>query len=958
MLALVAAALFTIAWAADAGAQAASSPPLPRIAIEDDATGAAARVLEQTPVVPVLVRTVLTGLQPDATLDARLRAFESRRIGLWLAVPVYANEGELEGWRLALTRLLDRHASSLAVLEVAIDRQPDRIAAFALQVAATEARARQSNVRIAIGGPAMDDRNRRSAIYSQALAPYVDLLAIHEPVADAAEWLERVDPGAHIALSSTGTTSPDGAAETLIDGVVQDLGTAVRVHAWSAAVVTLPALQALSPLSQIISHEMSVLDPEAVGLQLTQGSTDVSRSLRHRLLFDTETFSTLLVYWGTASDDPLQVSVRVPIEGTPAVVDLLRGTRAPAAGYSRDAASEQARATVPVTGHPMLVNFNEGGALGDTSVVSAERSLTVGEIISRHQQQQLTQDRLVRHYIADARMRQSFRPTITDAGYDVVTQNRYYVADDVIEWEQLTFSVNNRTFKDPLPYPLVQPEKVLALPLQLRFDEGYTYELEGTERVDGFDCYKVRFEPVRDDAALYRGNVWIDRRTFARVRVHAVQGGLPGVVVSNDETQRYLPVATIENRPVFLFSSLTGRQIMLMAGRNILVEKSVTFSGFRVNDEAFEHERAAARESERTMYRETAGGLRYLVKRDGQRVVSDRPTEAVKAMALGVIVDPSYAFPLPIFGINYIDFSFGNPNTQLALLFGGVLAAGNIQRPQLGSKRLDASLDFFAIAAPSSDRVYVAGGEVESERVLTWPMSTGLNLGWKVTPFHKLSLQYQFRFDAYVRDTTTAETFQVPSSTITNGLGGVWEYSRGGYTVTLNGTWYARGRWKPWGPSTPEEPALPTPSDYAKYGATISREFVLNLFQKVNVNAAWFGGKDLDRFVQYQFGLFDATKVHGVPSGVRFGELAVARGSYSLNIFNQYRLDLFMDQAWGRDQPHDSDWQLIPGVGAAFNLPGPWNTILRADIGRSWLPDRYRSLGSTALQVMLLKPMK
>ena len=93
----------------------------------------------------------------------------------------------------------------------------------------------------------------------------------------------------------------------------------------------------------------------------------------------------------------------------------------------------------------------------------------------------------------------------------------------------------------------------------------------------------VRFEPVREDAALYRGTVWIDKQTFARVRVHAVQGRLSAPVVSNDETQRYTPVI-VGNRPVFLFSGLTARQIVLIAGRNLLVEKSVEFSDFQVND--------------------------------------------------------------------------------------------------------------------------------------------------------------------------------------------------------------------------------------------------------------------------------------------------------------------------------------------------------------------------------------
>jgi hypothetical protein len=338
-------------------------------------------------------------------------------------------------------------------------------------------------------------------------------------------------------------------------------------------------------------------------------------------------------------------------------------------------------------------------------------------------------------------------------------------------------------------------------------------------------------------------------------------------------------------------------------------------------------------------------------------VVVDQVTPSVKAMAFGTVIDPSYRFPLPIFGINYVDFAFGNKNTQLAMLFAGVLAAGNIQRPQLfGSKKLSASVDFFAIAAPASDRVYVSAGELETHRLNTWPLTTGLNLGWQATPFQKWSAQYQFRFDGYARDTTTSDTFERPSSTITNGIGGQWEYARGGYAVVLNGAWFARGTWQSWG--DPQDGSLTTTSrTYTKYMASVSRDFLLSLFQKVNVNAAWFGGHDLDRFVKYQFGLFDPTRIHGVPAAVRFEELALTRGSYSFNVFNQYRLDLFLDYGWGREE-HGADWNRVPGVGVAFNLPGPWNTIVRADVGKSWLPDRYDTLGSTVAQIMLLKPLR
>ena len=462
--------------------------------------------------------------------------------------------------------------------------------------------------------------------------------------------------------------------------------------------------------------------------------------------------------------------------------------------------------------------------------------------------------------------------------------------------------------------------------------------------------------PWTNAQSLYRGTVWIERKTFARVKVSAVQTGLSAPVVSNEEIQTYLPITSVGNRPVFLFTGLTARQIILIAGRNILVEKIVAFEDFRVNDPGFEEARASARRSDSVMYRETDKGLRYYVKQGNERVVSERATRTARAMAMGVTLDPSYAFPLPILGINYLNFEFrGRQDTQLAVLFAGVLAAGNIQRPKLGGTPFDASVDFFAIAVPSSDRLYEASGEREEERLLTWPLTTGLNLGWQFTPFQKVSTQYQFRFDGFARDRTTSEAFDVPASTVTNGFGGGWEYRRGGYSVVLNGTWFARAGWRQWG----FEPDPASRSRYLKYSASISRDFYFNVFHKVHLNGAWFGGRDLDRFAKYQFGMFDDTRIHGVPaSGARFEELGMMRGSYSFNIFEQYRLDLFLEQAWGRDRVLDAAWQPITGIGAAVNLRAPWGTILRVDAGKSFLPERYQGIGSATLQILLLKPLR
>jgi hypothetical protein len=944
--------------AASTHAQDKDQPTPPRVAID---AGGKALVLESWPALP-FPRAVRVSGEPGA-IESRVAALAARKIPVWLAVNAPSTVDGVEPWRAALQTVLAKFKDGITILEVGASGDA-KLTAFAIRLAATEARSAHESVRVALAPPRERPAGWLAGLYTPEMAPYIDLLALStkDNEAAASEHLLKVDPEARLAvLVDDIWTDIEIAVRRMQDLQLDTVGTNVAIVAWHASDVVQQALPRLAPLAPLLAGDISAIDPPAVRLSLSLSGRDVTSSVRHRLLFDNRTFATYLVYWGESTPSVLEVTLTLPVEGQPVVHTLANNSREKAIGYSRDPLTSIVSVRVPMTGGPMLVDFNEGATaiFVERSDVAAARVLSVQEIIARHQQQQRSQDALVRNYIASARTEQHFRPTMTDPGYDVVTENRYYVAGDGIEWEELSFSVNGSKWgADRPPFPLLQAEKVLSLPLQLRFDNDYSYRLDGRERVAGYDCYVVRFEPAATAASnqsLYRGTVWIDRKTFARVRVSAVQTGLSAPVVSNEEIQTYEPVLSIGNRPVFLFAGLNARQIILIAGRNILVEKMVAFENFRVNDPGFEEARTSARRSESIMYRETDRGLRYYVKQGNERVVSEHATRTARAMAMGVTLDPSYAFPLPIFGINYLNFEFGGPDTQLAILFAGVLAAGNIQKPKLGGTPLDASVDFFAIAVPSSDRVYERAGERENERLLTWPLSTGLNLGWQYTPFQKVSAQYQFRFDGYARDTTTADEFEVPASTVTNGIGAAWEYRRSGYSAVVNGTWYARAGWRDWG-FQPDPASQP---NYFRYSASLSRDFYFKVFHKVHLNGAWFGGQDLDRFAKYQFGMFDDTRIHGVPaSGIRFEELGMTRGSYSFNIFDIYRLDLFLEQAWGRDRALDPAWQPITGIGAAVNLRAPWSTILRVDVGKSFLPDRYKGIGSATLQVMFLKPLR
>src|SRR5262249_5193340 len=225
-----------------ASAAAAADAAAPRIAIGDDPPGAALRVLDETGTLPfpIAVRVMSATFPSDGALDRRLAALDARHVPVWLTIPAPATEPDVDGWRSALRALIDSRGATLSMIEIAVDRQPARVARFAVQVASTEVRTTREAIQIGLGGAAMDDRLRREEIYRAELAPYVDTLVTTSAGNGIDDWLRRVDPTATIALTSSRGAAPGGAggaARRVVDAIFEELGTDVVLHAWPAAAV-------------------------------------------------------------------------------------------------------------------------------------------------------------------------------------------------------------------------------------------------------------------------------------------------------------------------------------------------------------------------------------------------------------------------------------------------------------------------------------------------------------------------------------------------------------------------------------------------------------------------------------------------------------------------------------------------------------------------------------------------
>lgn len=914
-------------------------------------------------------------------LDRRLAVYKALNVRVLLALVGQTTPEARAGERRQFLRALaERYRGQVFGYQIGVtagqdgtpSRPPASAYAFDLKLAAIQIRSVDPQAFIVQTEVTGLDLEWQSELYRGDLAAYIEGVPVawpHPGSVDPAEFerrfhavrtiVRRADPTATMMVTGIGLGT---AADASRQWALTEFGFAFEGRTLQTFTGSIPAvaaaLKAASTLKDLFAGDVVTLDERTVSLKLTLDGRDVTATFPHQLLYNLTSLSTYFVYW-TAGSAAGRLQVELIDQGgrAPAVRDSVTGRVDRARNFAWDPVTKRSRLEAPFVDHPMVLDFNYGGAdvYVDRADVTKKASLTVAEIIFRYQQAQAAQDALYGNYVASARMEQHFRPSPTDA-VDVVSENRYYFDREGVEWEELSFSVNGAKWgTNRPPFPLLQAEKVLSLPLDLRLNADYRYRLEGSERVGERLCYVLTFDPLNAAQSLYRGRVWIDEERFVRLKVQAVQSHLTAPAISNEEIQIFEPVAEVGNHPLYLFSRLSSKQLFLIAGRNLLVEKEVRFSDFQVNASNFAELRTTARASDHIMYRDTDQGLRHFVKRGDGRVVSEKPTMSAKALAMGTTIDPSFDFPLPIFGINYLDFDFLSKDTQLALLFGGVLALGNIQKPKLGRTPFDASVDFFAIAVPVNDQVFNEAGEQRDERVRDIPFSTGVNVGYQFTDFQKVSANYQFRYDAYFSDDQTAADFTVPSRTGTNGVGLAYEFKRAGYSFNATAAAFRRTSWQAWGKSSDANPVEP---DYRKYSVSLSKDFYPATFHKIHLNGAWYGGHRLDRFSMYQFGLFDETRMHGVPgAGVRFPELAMMRGSYSFNVFEQYRFDVFLDQAYGQDPGNAHNWLPVTGTGVAINMRTPWNTMLRADVGKSFLPRIYSGAGSVVVQILILKPL-
>lgn len=585
--------------------------------------------------------------------------------------------------------------------------------------------------------------------------------------------------------------------------------------------------------------------------------------------------------------------------------------------------------------------------------VATKQGITVEEIIRNHQAYKAYQESIQPRYIARDTTKLRFTMQGGEAIEAAISGDYFSDPQGRADWVWQDFYLNGVKWKyGKIPeLPLIQPEKVTQLPLDIHLTNEYRYQLVRETDVDGYRTYEVRFDPPAKAPAglpLYRGTVWIDQRSWARIRLSMVQLNLTGEILSNEENVTFQPFARGSHTPLrssevsatdpreilWLPADVSAQQVISAAGRASVVLRSTSFTSFRIDPQEYDLRLKEASASDSRMVRETKGGLRYLERTtDGQRVVAEGFETSRKFLLGGIHHDAGLQYPVvPLGGIDYFNFDLFHKGIQANVFFAGVIVAANATNPNVAHTRTNLGLDFFGIAVPTTNAMYRDGREQLGEAVKSLPTALTLRAGHPVFQFGKVDASLGLRHISYQRSEDTAPSFAVPADTYVLNPSIDAQYAR--YGATIAG-WYDYSRrtsWRPWGFLREYRPDQ---KSFTNYGASIARSFYLPKFQRIGMDVSYLGGQRLDRFSKYELGFFGTQRIHGIRSGsVRAEKALLAHLSYGFVFSDAIRMEAFYDHGRITDKLAGYRNEPFQGVGLAGQMVGPYGTLLRLDLGK------------------------
>ncbi len=855
-----------------------------------------------------------------------------------------------------------------------------RRAEYEIKAAATTLRGEQPGCGVALrlADPARRDLLLRAYALHGDLAPYVDGVAVAVPpggdLAAAAQDLRAallpVDAGASVWVEAPAPDAataadelPARAAEVLAGRA--DLALVRAPEAAGAPRV--PGSVELLGLARVLGPSVGGAPASTADLEPAPGAAAV----RYAYFFDEAASRELIPFWAPAS-----APGAAPAAAETALLlgTTLRGGygvfdptgRGVGVARTADAGEGRVRLDVSLYRRPLLLAIErrrDGGrlpALDEQAGATGTTSATIEEVIASHQAWRAFQDERLQNVLREGDITFRTRFGQLTGTFDIgIKADYYWQRGGSAEWAlRDTYFNGVRLNWDKFPeIPFIGRDAIVAVPLELTFDRRYRYELDGVDEVEGRSCWRVRFEPLNPDASLYRGRAWIDRRTGALVRVSRIAGALKPPLIGDEETQTYRPFEGPDGTTYWLLDDIDGQQIYTVSGGNLVVLRRTTFGPPRINAADFEGARAAAYASDRQMLRDSPEGLKWMDRAaDGTRTVLEKGDPTQLFAVAGAFYSEGVGNVLPLAGVNYTNIDTFGKGAIFNVFFAGVLANVTLNRPGLFGTRMEAGATLNAVAFSSTDKEYQDAVEIESRQVKTRNQWLRGNLGVPLGQFLKLRLGAELNWRQFGGTDETAPDFVVPVDHLET-VGDVQlSFDRAGWGFGASYTLASRNDWEPWGPpddfAGPDEVAR-TKSN-VRYELGARKTFFLPLFQKIDVAAAYRAGSDFDRFSAFDLGGFGGLRGFD-GSGIRYDRGIIGTLEYGFNIGEVLRFDAEVEHARVHDPRLSDELTGHTGVALAGSFAGPWQTIVRADVGYALQSDLDAAEGGISFTLVVLR---
>lgn len=896
--------------------------------------------------------------------------------------------------------------------------------AFLLKTSALAARAeagkRGATIRIAQAALSSNDLVLQLALWDLDVAAYVDLLPVvldagqtaDDPVAQLRAVLGQSllhPPASPVwAYVSSGSSTTGSTRAALATASLAAGASAAFIQLSGSAQQQAEQNEWVIGAHAVLTAGFAPAPPGAIRLETADGDPLEGAAVLGRF-FRGRDFSSLIFYRATGSpqaDGNARLIVDSAVVRNASIIDFPGGTARRVRASAVPGEPRVNSIAIASTDYPDILQFQRRAANPAFELppeqIETERSRepTVEEIIAGFQQMQQQQDDRLERWIARARVDFHFKLAQAGSSFDVSIESIYFwQRGHDLEWEQTDYYVNgNKVRWKKIPeLPLIVPEKVVTVPLDLTLDKTYTYRLVGRTRVDGKDAYALEFQPADPDApsSLYRGRLLIDAQDFKRLETRVIQTGLEAPVLSNEEVDRYAQHTGPGGESFWLLSDVDGQQVWNTAGRSFVIRRELKFTSFDINPsiEEFESRRDQAYASNNQMLRDTDDGFRYLERQaDGSRVVKQEVDTSQLLIGGGAFRDGATDGVTPLGGINYFDYDVAGKKIQLNVFFAGVLGFFTASKPDMFGRKIDATAEAFVSALKSEDKQFLGDIELLGERIETRDQNFSLRFGFPLGQFVKVGLimdlsQRSFFESDEGRDELVDLNgdppaglmdfeFRLPEDHLEWSGTVQTTYSRLGFTVNGSASYATRSDWEASGMlATDTSSGLPTHvaidpetglyepmltpeihDSFAKWGLTVSNEWYLAKFQKLRGEVDYLDGADLDRYSRYQFSLFGDDRLSGFAgSGVRFDDGWIARAGYSFNLFELIGFDFTLDSAQIRQDDSLFGRQSFTGAGLSGNVVGPWRTLINVSYGYALSSDIPELVGQDEFMLLIFK---